>query len=75
MQHYKDYIDLCIEAENYYKKEGESEKAQRCTEKILSVPKQLDNLKKNTDIRGIKYGRKQKFSVGKKYIKKINSYK
>lgn len=46
MQYYKDYIDLCIEAENYYGKEGENEKAQRCVEKILSVPKQLEVLEK-----------------------------
>lgn len=75
MQHYEDYIDLCIEAEHYYEKEGENKKAQECIEKILSVPNQLNELKKNTDIRGIKYGRKQNFNVGKEYMQKISSYK
>ncbi|MGN1328719.1 MAG: O-antigen ligase family protein [Eubacterium sp.] len=75
MQHYRDYIDLCVEAEKYYKKEGENEKSQSCIEKILSVPNKIKDLKDNTDERGIKYGRKQKFNLGKEYKKIIKSYK
>lgn len=75
MQHYRDYIDLCVSAHDYYGKAGENVKAQGCIDKILSVPKRLDDLKQSTDERGIKYGRKQRFNVGKKYIKIINSFK
>ncbi|MCD7796646.1 MAG: hypothetical protein LUG95_03270 [Clostridiales bacterium] len=34
MQHYRDYIDLCTAAEEYYEKGGESDKAQSCIDKI-----------------------------------------
>lgn len=73
MQHYKNYIDLCIAAMDYYEKEGENSKVQACREKISSVSKRIDELKENTDKRGIKYGRKQDFDVGEKYIKIIET--
>lgn len=73
MQHYKDYIDLCITAKDFYIQKGDEQKAQVCVEKILSVPEKIKKLKAGTDERGIKYGRNQNFKLGKKHDKIISS--
>lgn len=75
MENYENYITLCDTAYKFYNEEGNEKSANKCREKILSVPKILSDLKNNTPDRAKKYGRKQKFTVGKKYMKIINSYK
>lgn len=49
------------------KKRGETEKSQNCKNKIASVDDMIMELKENTAARGILYGRKQNFEIGKKY--------
>lgn len=67
MQHYRDYIDLLVKANKYYEERGETEKSQNCKNKIASVDDMIMELKENTAARGILYGRKQNFEIGKKY--------
>lgn len=71
MQHYRDYIDLLVKANKYYEERGETEKSQNCKNKIASVDDMIMELKENTATRGILYGRKQNFEIGKKYKKII----
>lgn len=71
MQHYRDYIDLLVKANKYYEERGETEKSQNCKNKIASVDDMIMELKENTAARGILYGRKQNFEIGKKYKKII----
>ena len=71
MQHYRDYIDLLVKANKYYEERGETEKSQNCKNKIASVDNMIMELKENTATRGILYGRKQNFEIGKKYKKII----
>ena len=70
-QHYRDYIDLLVKANKYYEERGETEKSQNCKNKIASVDDMIMELKENTAARGILYGRKQNFEIGKKYKKII----
>ncbi len=72
MEHYKDYIDLCIAAEEASRTAGDTALGKSCLEKITDVPRRLEELEQNTDEAAKLYGRKQSFSVGKKYRKKIN---
>ena len=74
MQHYRDYIDLLVKANNYYEGRGETEKSQNCKNKIASVDDMIMELKENTATRGILYGRKQNFEIGKKYKKIIKKF-
>ncbi|SJZ45253.1 hypothetical protein, partial [Eubacterium coprostanoligenes] len=71
MQHYRDYIDLLVKANKYYEERGETEKSKNCKNKIASVDDMIMELKENTAARGILYGRKQNFEIGKKYKKII----
>lgn len=71
IQHYRDYIDLLVKANKYYEERGETEKSQNCKNKIASVDDMIMELKENTAARGILYGRKQNFEIGKKYKKII----
>lgn len=74
MQHYRDYIDLLVKANKYYEERGETEKSQNCKNKIASVDNMIMELKENTATRGILYGRKQNFEIGKKYKKIIKKF-
>ena len=74
MQHYRDYIDLLVKANKYYEERGETEKSQNCKNKIASVDDMIMELKENTATRGILYGRKQNFEIGKKYKKIIKKF-
>ena len=74
MQHYCDYIDLLVKANKYYEERGETEKSQNCKNKIASVDDMIMELKENTAARGILYGRKQNFEIGKKYKKIIKKF-
>lgn len=74
IQHYRDYIDLLLKANNYYEGRGETEKSQICKNKIAFVDDMITELKDNTSTRGILYGRKQDFKIGKEYKKIIKKY-
>lgn len=74
IQHYRDYIDLLLKSNNYYEGRGETEKSQICKNKIAFVDDMIMELKENTAARGILYGRKQNFEIGKKYKKIIKKF-
>ncbi len=74
MQHYRDYIDLLVKASKYYDERGETKKSQICKDKIACVDDMISDLKNHTSKRGILYGRKQDFEIGKKYKKIIKLY-
>lgn len=74
MKRYQNYIDLLVEAEEYYTKNNEPEKANQCIKKITSVPGRIKEIEKNTAPRAKKYGRTQNYNVGKEYKKIIKSY-
>ena len=71
MQHYRDYIDLLVKASKYYDERGETKKSQIYKDKIACVDDMVSNLKNHTSKRGVLYGRKQNFEIGKKYKKII----
>lgn len=74
MQHYRDYIDLLVKASKYYDERGETKKSQIYKDKIACVDDMVSNLKNHTSKRGVLYGRKQNFEIGKKYKKIIKQY-
>lgn len=74
MQHYRDYIDLLVKASKYYDERGETKKSQIYIDKIACVDDMVSDLKSHTSKRGILYGRKQNFEIGKKYKKIIKQY-
>lgn len=74
MQHYRDYIDLLVKASKYYDERGETKKSQIYIDKIACVDNMVSDLKSHTSKRGILYGRKQNFEIGKKYKKIIKQY-
>ena len=74
MQHYRDYIDLLVKAIKYYDERGETKKSQNCKDKIACVDDMISDLKAHTSKRGILYGRKQDFEIGKEYKKIIKKY-
>lgn len=71
MQHYRDYIDLLVKASKYYEERGETKKSQIYKDKIACVDDMVSDLKNHTSKRGVLYGRKQNFEIGKKYKKII----
>lgn len=71
MQHYRDYIDLLVKASKYYEERGEIKKSQIYKDKIACVDDMVSDLKNHTSKRGVSYGRKQNFEIGKKYKKII----
>lgn len=71
MQHYRDYIDLLVKASKYYDERGETKKSQIYKDKIACVDDMVSDLKNHTSKRGVLYGRKQNFEIGKKYKKII----
>lgn len=71
MQHYCDYIDLLVKASKYYDERGETKKSQIYKDKIACVDDMVSDLKNHTSKRGVLYGRKQNFEIGKKYKKII----
>lgn len=75
MSHYEAYIDLLVDAIKYYDERGEEEQSLSCKQKIVGVNGRISELKKNTSQRGILYGRKQRFRIGKKYKSLIKQYK
>lgn len=74
MQHYRDYIDLLVKASKYYEERGETKKSQIYKDKIACVDDMVSDLKNHTSKRGVLYGRKQNFEIGKKYKKIIKQY-
>lgn len=74
MQHYCDYIDLLVKASKYYDERGETKKSQIYKDKIACVDDMVSDLKNHTSKRGVLYGRKQNFEIGKKYKKIIKQY-
>ena len=71
MQHYRDYIDLLVKASKYYEERGETKKSQIYKDKIACVDDMVSDIKNHTSKRGVLYGRKQNFEIGKKYKKII----
>lgn len=71
MQHYRDYIDLLVKASKYYEERGEIKKSQIYKDKIACVDDMVSDIKNHTSKRGVLYGRKQNFEIGKKYKKII----
>lgn len=71
MEHWRSYIDLCLQAKEYYISKDNSEMANECSNKIVLVEKRINELKANTSERAIKYGREQNFDIGGEYRAKI----
>lgn len=74
MSVYKNYVKLLDKAIDYYNANNESQKAEECRDKILSIPDRIKKLEESTPEKAKLYGRKQNFNIGKKTKKLIESY-
>lgn len=74
MKQYEKYIDLCAEAEEYYRANN-SEDAKNMAEKIVAVPNTIAKIEANTPQIAKDYGRKQKFKINKEHKKIVSKYK